>query len=439
MPPKQKPSKKITSQQSSLATSGILPMLAKTSKAIGLFCIVPGPFWDYCPAADKDKKYKCIVTEFVPIHDFAGGRKGAAFRCKEMGENGEGSLEAGATSGEDFVIRYPMPFLEYFYAGNPDKLPAAMRPKEVRSITTTADTDAEVAGDGAAAGSSNGSGVQTVMASSVAEDKEMPPIFDYLTPVSSTLATSGPKRGQYTNKYTCAIACQGSVVCGGAVTLYSKGKSQITSNGWTHIREKALDKYGEVKCPYHKAVLDTLNAQNMKRVKSANGEFVPVHSFGEAFPHHVDYVWCRAGGIFGAKTGRKPQFRAYVKGYEPRAVFPHHEVQFNIALCIHELQTEERDARYKAIQTEYKGGPCIGLQLDMWTNTHTHISYAGLNGTTVVEPDLPPPIVFTPPSTGTPKSKKAPPQLRVQSEVIDFNVFPHTSHTGDNIRSWLVD
>ena len=46
------------------------------------------------------------VTEFLPIHDFAGGRKGAAYKCKEMGENGEGSLEAGATSGEDFVIRY---------------------------------------------------------------------------------------------------------------------------------------------------------------------------------------------------------------------------------------------------------------------------------------------------------------------------------------------
>ena len=105
MPPKQKPSKRSAGKQVSLATSGILPMLAKTSMAIGLYCIVPGPFWDYCPPADKDKKYKC-VTEFLPIHDFAGGRKGAAYKCKEMGENGEGSLEAGATSGEDFVIRY---------------------------------------------------------------------------------------------------------------------------------------------------------------------------------------------------------------------------------------------------------------------------------------------------------------------------------------------
>ena len=61
--------------------------------------------------------------------------------------------------------------------------------------------------------------------------------------------------------------------------------------------------------------------------------------------------------------GRKPLFRAYVRNYEPRAVFPHVEVQYNIALCIHELQSEERLARHRALQKEFKGGPCIGLQV----------------------------------------------------------------------------
>ena len=117
-------------------------------------------------------------------------------------------------------------------------------------------------------------------------------------------------------------------------------------------------------------------------------------------------------------------------GYEPRAVFPRAELQFNIAECIHELQTEERDNRYKSLQIEFKGEPCIGLQLDMWTDTNTHISYAGLNGVTVCEPQD-----GCAPSTGR---KMDVPQLLVRSEVLDFDVFPHTEHTGVNIRSWLI-
>jgi hypothetical protein len=46
-----------------------------------------------------------------------------------------------------------MPFLECFYAANPDKLPEAMRPKEI-APNTSADTGTP--GDATAAGSSSG-------------------------------------------------------------------------------------------------------------------------------------------------------------------------------------------------------------------------------------------------------------------------------------------
>ena len=117
-------------------------------------------------------------------------------------------------------------------------------------------------------------------------------------------------------------------------------------------------------------------------------------------------------------------------GFEPRAVFPHTEVQFGIALCIHELQLEEQSTRLTALQAKYEGGPCIGIQLDMWTDPHTHVAYAGVNATTVVEPKI-----FTAGSTGS--AKALPPQLYLQSEVLEFEVFPHTQHTGDNIKEWL--
>jgi len=56
-----------------------------------------------------------------------------------------------------------------------------------------------------------------------------------------------------------------------------------------------------------------LEATNARTVQTADGEFVPVMNFEEAFPHHCDYVWCRARGIFSASMGLKPLFRSYVR------------------------------------------------------------------------------------------------------------------------------
>ena len=123
-----------------------------------------------------------------------------------------------------------------------------------------------------------------------------------------------------------------------------------------------------------------------------------------------------------------------VAGYEPRAVFPNHITQLRIAMCMKELMDEERLKRLSALQKEYKGRPCLGLQLNMWTDTNTHVSYAGLNVCTVIEPSA-----FKGSRTDGSKSKAVTHQLYVQSEVLDFNVFPFTEHTGENIRKWMVD
>ena len=231
------PTKK-ANKQASLAGAGVFPMLSKTSVAVGLHCLVPGGFWVGTPESDKKKLYKCIVTDLVAVHDFAG-RKGAGMRCKEMGESGEGSLEPGAASGDDFIVGYPTPFLEYFYAANANLLPEAMRPRgtsESPSESETPGTSESPPATDAAAGSSNG---QQPPTSVKKEEKPAvkPPIFEYLTPISSTLNTSEPKRGHYTNKYTCAVVGSRGV-CGASITLYSSGdgKSETTSNAWAHLR-----------------------------------------------------------------------------------------------------------------------------------------------------------------------------------------------------------
>ena len=64
----------------------------------------------------------------------------------------------------------------------------------------------------------------------------------------------------------------------------------------------------------HKVAYLDINKLNKKRVLNKNGEYVPTMPFKEAFTHHVDYMWCRAKGIFGAKLGLRPEFKQYIRG-----------------------------------------------------------------------------------------------------------------------------
>ena len=89
----------------------------------------------------------------------------------------------------------------------------------------------------------------------VKDEKEKPPLFEHLVQVSSTLNVAGPRRGQYTNKYTCNILTAKGI-CNGSITLYQTigDTSETTSNAWTHLRQKVA-----AGCKAHEAVLEKLN------------------------------------------------------------------------------------------------------------------------------------------------------------------------------------
>ena len=288
-PPKGKGKQKVT-KQVTLARANVLPMLSKPATAIGKECHVPGDFWEKCHEGDKEKIFKCTVLEFDAMHTFDRGIKSAAFEVKEMGESGEGSLEMGVASGDVFYIAYPMPFLKYFYAANPADLPEHMQSSHTPPVESGGEVTAVV---------------------TTKKDKEDPLILQHLDgPVSSTLNVSGSKRGCYTNKYTCNVIKDNGQVCGSKITVYksAEGNSYSTSNAWSHIRDAAkLD-------AAHKAILTGLDVNNPKRVQDQDGNWVAVMDFKEAFPHHVRYVYCRAQGIIGANTAKKPEFRQYVRG-----------------------------------------------------------------------------------------------------------------------------
>ena len=58
-------------------TTQLLPVLSKPLSAVGLFVEIQGSDWGGCPAADKDKWFKCIVRQFEAVHNFPGGTKSA--------------------------------------------------------------------------------------------------------------------------------------------------------------------------------------------------------------------------------------------------------------------------------------------------------------------------------------------------------------------------
>eukprot|EP00966_Prymnesium_polylepis_P015013 346876-Prymnesium_polylepis.2 len=80
------------------------------------------------------------------------------------------------------------------------------------------------------------------------------------------------------------------------------------SNLSGHIRDEAK------RCPYHAEALGQLAEQSKNQVLMPGGGYETVHSFDEAFPHHIDYVMMVATGEVSGNTGQKPMFRTYVRG-----------------------------------------------------------------------------------------------------------------------------
>ena len=106
-----------------------------------------------------------------------------------MGESGEGSLEPGVASGDEFVVRYPNKFLDYFYDANPLEL----------SNAEAEDSDSSNSLD--TAESENAEDIDSVKHAAKLSKVERPAIFGYLTLESNKLIMSGPRRGEYTSQY----------------------------------------------------------------------------------------------------------------------------------------------------------------------------------------------------------------------------------------------
>ena len=102
---------------SKLTAHNFLPTLSKPAEVIGEYIKMQGKDWKGCPAADKDKWYRCVVRAFEAMHNF-GAFKSAAFEVQEMGESaGEGSLEPGGCFGREVLGCVPAALPQVFLCG----------------------------------------------------------------------------------------------------------------------------------------------------------------------------------------------------------------------------------------------------------------------------------------------------------------------------------
>eukprot|EP00966_Prymnesium_polylepis_P321989 7378260-Prymnesium_polylepis.1 len=115
-------------------------------------------------------------------------------------------------------------------------------------------------------------------------------------------------------------------------------------------------------------------------------------------------------------------FRDYTRGYEARATFPHNTTVRELAFSTMELQKTKRLQKFHRMKVSYKGGACVGIQLDMWWDSNTGTAYGAVMSTTVEEP-----------ASQSPNA-----QLQLQSEILAFEVFPFCEKTGDNIKAWFL-
>jgi hypothetical protein len=369
----------------------ILPTLHRPASAIGRQIKVPGSYWEgRMSEAEKQTMYTCNVLEFDAAHKFDNLDRQAAFLVKEMGVDGRGSLEI--VEAEPFWVKYPSRFLEFFYAANPDDLPEALRPEP--EVTEGCSRISDV-GDGES--------------ETKKELVETATVRQFFSAPTTSASTTYIDKNVMT--WTCVIA-----KCGYQVSRTVKGEKTPApiSNMIRHVRTCAMQ------CDAHAKALALIDAKSATRVQ-VGGEMVTVESFREAFPHHLRYVECVAQGM-AACYKDKPTFRAYVRGRAPRASFPHHITIHRIAECYADALRARQLADIKATCASFKGGMCYGIQLDMWSDGATHSCFACINITSVRDP---------------PASGLDTPQLLVRSEVLDFETFPHSAHTGDNIAKWF--
>ena len=397
MPPKRKQQKSGKAKQQPQITTHVLPLLKKPMETIGKQVNVRGDYYEgKMTAAEKETLYKHTVRDFTNSHKFPNSLvPEAAVQLQEMGVTGTGSTEHGDASGAIFWMRYQPDFLKCYYETYPDEMPSPQKAPTIELEPVAVD---------------DGPDKPDVHPDYPHVRLGRAPVMGFFSITADTLVEMGPKSGSYKAAFECIIEAEDGRTCGVRREIYHKRDRAVsTSNLIAHLRTCAPN------CPAHKAALMKIEASS-KNCIECDGETVmwcttsprpsraprpsptyglssachpvhPVHPFSPVTPSGQASRGLRvhvcAHGIVSQNIITKPEFQAYVRGYEPRAAFPHKATIRQLVEVVCDLQNAERMERFEKLKVQYQGKPCVGIQLDCWSDTDTHTSFACLSATEV--------------------------------------------------------
>lgn len=191
--------------------TNLLPMFKKPYDKKGETVKVPGKHWGTtCRAGDKEKMYVCVIKDFTNAHkENPGAVPSAAFLLAELGEDGH-------TPGSvDFWMKYPNPFLTYWYDTYPELLEEAINPASKAGSAGAAPT----AGDEGAQGAAGVTRVEETAEESEKEKERRTQVLKYLNLKSEGRLVHGKQRGRMRRIYECTIIENGKKCCS-PVTMY---------------------------------------------------------------------------------------------------------------------------------------------------------------------------------------------------------------------------
>ena len=364
---------------------------------------VPYDHWDYDStaagkAAEAEAKkvgtFACAVVDFELVHKFpsVGAKpsfKSDAFKLQLVEE------EDGM---EPFWLQYPQPHLRFRNSPESKKIDPELHrePDVVVLPPPPADAREQDAED------------------ADAESALLSPMWKHVTLVGEGTYTEGKLVGKKYKLVTCNIIVDGKR-CGAEAKL----ACGATGNYFKHCRR--CIKSGGVSGDAHRAVLDSMERESVhtNTLFDEDGEKIgSVLSFDESFNSYCAFTYMVIEDKERMAVSRKKGFRGYVRSLNKRAIPPSASTVIKIAKCIGSLQLKHQLQRIADKRKKFRGGPCVGLQLDMWTDDIDGESFACLNMTTANWIDE---------------------VLTLQNEILAFEVFPFRSHTAEHIKKWFED
>lgn len=197
------------------------------------------------------------------------------------------------------------------------------------------------------------------------------------------------------------------------------GKLKNGSTGLAVKHFKSFNTRKTVIATAHHRIAEALGDSSPNTYKREDGTKGTYKGFDEQFENHVNFTFCVAEDILSANSLRHRRVKRLVKGFDEAARPPCPQTVTQISDVIYGLMQQKQKYRLKALREKCKGKDGVGLQSDLWTDTsNTNKTSFGAINLCYVETD-------------------ADGKVSLVDELLDMNVFPHASHTADNLQGWF--